>query len=80
MKLRDYLSKHSLTQQQFGQLLVPPASQACVSHWINGRLRVSLDVAVQIERLTAGQVAVEDWLEKLGADGTAPAESNQEAA
>jgi DNA-binding transcriptional regulator YdaS (Cro superfamily) len=80
MKLRDYLTKHGLTQIQFGQMMTPPVSQARVSHWLNGRLRVSLTDAVAIERLTQKQVSVEDWLPgEVGASNTEP-ELHQEVA
>lgn len=71
MRLNEYLTKHGVTQAQFGLLMNPPRIQTHVSAWITGRLRVSLADAVQIERLTNGEVSVEDWIEKPGPGETA---------
>lgn len=64
MKLADYLKSKGLTQTEFGKLLNPPMTQVHVSHVINGRLRISLERAVEIEELTNGEVSVRDWLKK----------------
>lgn len=63
MQLRHYIQKHGLTQSAFGQLLNPPVSQGKVNHWIQGTRRVSLEEALQIEQLTAGEVTPRDLLE-----------------
>lgn len=63
MQLRLYLQKHGLTQSAFGQLLNPPVSQGKVNHWIQGTRRVSLEEALQIEGITAGEVQPRDLLE-----------------
>ncbi|MDZ4282800.1 MAG: helix-turn-helix domain-containing protein [Hydrogenophaga sp.] len=56
MQLRDYLQRHRLTQAAFGRRLSPPVSQGKVNHWINGTRRVSLAEALQIERVTGGEI------------------------
>lgn len=63
MQLRHYLQTHGLTQSAFGQLLKPPVSQGKVNHWIQGTRRVSLEEALQIEQITAGEVKPRDLLE-----------------
>lgn len=65
MNLRDYLTQNGITQEAFGRLLNPPVSQGKVNHWLHGARRVSLIEALQIERLTQGQVTLQD-LAQLG--------------
>jgi DNA-binding transcriptional regulator YdaS (Cro superfamily) len=60
MQLRDYLTQTGITQAAFGRLLNPPVSQGKVNHWLYGARRVSLVEALQIERLTQGQVTLLD--------------------
>ena len=62
MRLKDYLQKHKITQAAFGRRVCPAVSQGKVNHWINGTRRVSLAEALQIEALTAGEVAAADLL------------------
>lgn len=62
MKLTDYLKRKRLTQAEFGLLLNPPMSQAALSHVINGRIRISLERALEIQTVTSGEVAVTDWV------------------
>lgn len=75
MQLRDYLAKNGLTQHAFGLLMEPPVSQGKVNHWLQGTRRVSLAEALHIQRLTGGEVTVEDLAksqEKRGAPMPAP--------
>ena len=65
MRLLDYLHENGITQAAFGRLLTPPVSQGKVNHWLHGARRVSLIEALQIERLTQGQVTLQD-LAQLG--------------
>lgn len=65
MNLRDYLQHHRVTMSAFGRLLSPPVSPGKVNHWLRGTRRVSLEEALQIESLTAGQVT----LRELARDG-----------
>lgn len=60
MQLRDYLKAKALSQAAFGQLLNPPVSQGKVNHWLSGTRRVSLAEALQIARVTGGEVTAED--------------------
>lgn len=71
MKLKTYLANHGITQQEFAQMLNPPTSQVRISNWMVGRVRVPLADAIQIQRLTDGEVAVEDWLDDENNDDTA---------
>lgn len=66
MRLRDYLQQHRITQAAFGQRMSPPVSQAKVNHWLNGSRRVSLVEALQIQRITDGEVALEDLITPQG--------------
>lgn len=72
MRLRDYLSKHKLTQAAFGQRMRPPVSQGKVNHWLNGTRRVSLAEALQIQVLTEGEVEPTDLLHPAGHTPDAP--------
>lgn len=62
MKLSDYLKKRGMTQTEFGRLLNPPMTQMHISHVVNGRVRISLERAVEIEEVTGGEVTVRDWM------------------
>lgn len=72
MKLRDYLQKHGITQAAFGRLMQPPVSQGKVNHWLNGARRVSLAEALQIQRVTGGEVAPEDLIATQPAPKASP--------
>lgn len=58
MHLRDYLSAQGLSQAAFGLRLTPAVSQGKVNHWLEGRRRVSLAEALQIQHLTEGAVTL----------------------
>lgn len=60
MHLELFRKKTNQTQSAFGSTLVPVASQALVSQWERGETRVTLSYALQINRLTAGQVSAQD--------------------
>lgn len=60
MHLEEHLKQSSQSQGEFGQTLVPPASQALVSQWVRGVTRVTLDYALQIESVTGGSVSPQD--------------------
>lgn len=60
MHLSDYRKKKGQTQAEFGGLLSPPASQGLVSQWECGETRITLDYAVQIDRITKRQVSCTD--------------------
>jgi DNA-binding transcriptional regulator YdaS (Cro superfamily) len=83
MHLRDYLRQHNLSQAAFGQLISPPVSAGKVNHWLEGRRRVSLAEALQILRLTKGQVTLAELAEMHEAGdvaGGAPAAKRAPAA
>lgn len=63
MKLDAYLTEKGISQAEFGKKLSPPVSQGLVSQWINGGTRVTLDNALEIERVTDGAVTVRDCSE-----------------
>lgn len=56
MHLKTYLAESKLSQAAFGALLVPAVTQSLVSQWLRGEARVTLSQAVQIEKITEGQV------------------------
>lgn len=75
MHLDKYLNDVSQSQSDFGARLVPPASQGLVSQWVRGITRVTLDYALQIERVTGGLVTPQDCADmfKNSAQRTLPA-------
>ncbi|MBR8074386.1 helix-turn-helix domain-containing protein [Burkholderia cenocepacia] len=60
MRLDDYLKEKKLSQAAFGALLNPPVTQSLVSQWIRGTVRVTLDQALQVEKLTDGAITPQD--------------------
>lgn len=58
MNLAAYLKKHELSQQQFADQI--GVSQGAVSHWIVGRVQISIEKAREIEKKTKGAVRLED--------------------
>lgn len=56
MNISCYLKNIGASQAWFGKQLVPRASQGLVSQWARGVTRVTLDYALQIERLTNGAI------------------------
>lgn len=60
MHLEKYLKEAGSSQADFGRELVPPASQALVSQWIRGVTRITLDYALQIDRISCGKVSPQD--------------------
>lgn len=58
MHLRDYLSEKGLSQAAFGELLQPAVSASKVNHWLEGRRRVSLAEALQIQAIAACAVTL----------------------
>lgn len=60
MHLDEYLKEVSQSQSEFGSQLTPTASQGLVSQWVRGITRVTLDYALQIERVTGGRVTPQD--------------------
>lgn len=60
MRLDDFLAEAGITQGELGKKLDPEVSQGNVSHWINGRQKVGLDHALQIEAISDGKVTPHD--------------------
>ena len=56
--LKLYLKRHKLSQQAFADRL--DVSQGLVWQWLNGRSKVTGDMAVKIEDLTGGEVTRKD--------------------
>lgn len=63
MQLHSYLKKTGQSQGEFGQRLIPVASQGLVSQWIRGKTRITLDYALQIESVTGSEVTPKDCAE-----------------
>ncbi|MGR6078514.1 helix-turn-helix domain-containing protein [Achromobacter sp. CSND-B12] len=68
MRLDQYLRAAKMTQSAFGEKLDPPVTQGTVSHWCQGRTRVSLAYSIQIERLTQGKVSPSDCAQMFEAE------------
>lgn len=60
MNISSYLKNTGSSQASFGAQLMPQASQALVSQWVRGVTRITLDYALQIERVTQGTVSPQD--------------------
>lgn len=58
--LRQYLQRHGITQDAFAQQA--GLSQSLVSRFCRGAIIPNLRRAVEIERITGGEVAVSSWL------------------
>jgi DNA-binding transcriptional regulator YdaS (Cro superfamily) len=60
MQLQSYLKETGQSQDEFGQKLVPKASQGLISQWIRGKTRITLDYALQIATASSGAVTPQD--------------------
>lgn len=60
MQLSDYLKANGLKQAAFGQKFDPPVSQGLVSQWLVGKVRMTLDQALQTKALSGGLVTPEE--------------------
>lgn len=59
MDIRAYLKKHGLSQQDFADMF--GVTQSAVWQWMNGeRSRVTAERAIEIERVTRGQIRRQD--------------------
>lgn len=58
--LRNYLLRHGIAQADFGKRLKPRATQGLVSQWLHGKTKVTPERAIEIERITGGEVRCED--------------------
>ena len=57
--LAKYLKKRKMTQEAFSMLT--GMSRATVNHLVSGYRKPSLELALEIERLTKGAVPVTAW-------------------
>lgn len=55
MDIRAYLSKHGLSQEEFGKLI--GVSQGLVWQWLEGRTRITAERAKEIDEKTGGEVS-----------------------
>ena len=58
MDIKQYLSKHGLSQEQFAKQL--GVTQGLIWQWLDGRTRVTAERAVEIEGKTAGEIQRHD--------------------
>lgn len=63
MTLQTYLKKHGLSQESFAKSL--GVSKGLVWQWLNGRTRITGDMALAIERVTKAEVRRQDLLPEL---------------
>lgn len=54
MTLQTYLKKHGISQDAFAKSL--DVSKGLVWQWLNGRTEITAEKAVDIERVTRGEV------------------------
>lgn len=54
MDIPAYLDKNGLSQEAFGKKI--GVTQGLVWQWLNGRTRITAEMAVQIERATDGKI------------------------
>lgn len=60
MHLSEWRERVGMKQDEFGQRLTPPVTQALVSQWERGLTRMTLDYALQAKVLTKNKVTPED--------------------
>lgn len=60
MDISAYLKKHQLTQEEFAKQL--GVTQGFISHCITGTSKIPPYRAIQIERFTNGEIAIDDLI------------------
>ncbi len=60
MHLAAHLKESNISQAGFGDLMLPPVTQGLVGQWCRGVTRITLHYALQIEKVSAGQVSCQD--------------------
>lgn len=60
MNLEQWRKKAGYSQAAFGMSLLPPVTQGLVSQWELGSVRMTLDYALQTEKLSTGYVTPQD--------------------
>lgn len=63
MTLHSYLKKHKLSQEAFARSI--GVSKGLVWQWLNGRTRITGEMALSIERITQREVRRQDLLPEL---------------
>lgn len=58
MDIRTYLEKNEISQKQFGKKL--SVTQGAVWQWLSGETRVTAERALEIEKVTSGEVTRHD--------------------
>ena len=61
--LQQYLNKTGLTQRQFADLI--DCSQSLVSQWLTGKVQMTAEWAIAIERCTRQKVRRQDLLPEI---------------
>jgi DNA-binding transcriptional regulator YdaS (Cro superfamily) len=56
MQLQTWRKNAGISQSAFGELLIPPITQAQVSQYELGVTRITLEYALQIDRLSNGSI------------------------
>jgi len=65
MTLKQYLSDNDISLTQFGYSV--GVSEHAVRKWVYGQRRPDLEMMLQIEQCTEGNVAVADWARERAA-------------
>jgi hypothetical protein len=65
MQLKEWLKFNRYTQVEFLTKMADPPSRPTFNNWIHGRYPIPLSAAVEIQKLTRGQVRPKDWLDTL---------------
>ncbi len=60
MNLEQWRKTAGYSQASFGMSLLPPVTQGLVSQWELGAVRMTLDYALQTEKLSSGYVSPQD--------------------
>jgi DNA-binding transcriptional regulator YdaS (Cro superfamily) len=63
MQLKDWLEANRYTQVAFLKKMSNPPTRPTFNNWIHGRFPIPLSAAVEIQKLTRGQVRPQDWLD-----------------
>ena len=61
--LQQYLDQTGLTQRQFAHLI--DCSQSLVSQWLTGKVQMTVERAISIERCTRQKVRRQDLLPEI---------------
>jgi len=73
MELSTWRKREGLSQSAFGAMLSPPIMQAQVSQYELGTTRITLDYALQIERISSGSITPQDCFDLFKTTSKEPA-------